>query len=763
MAAPRFTSLLVMLLGAAVVLTKAAYATTWLGARKTLPWAVSREVVALAVSAWLLVWLGARAGRGARGMRAALLGAWLLALAVYVATFAAHGVLGMRPRLEFLRGLTWAMIGPSILPMAQSHRGALAGAAVGLAAAGWALWRVRGWFGRLIPSRRGGAALGMAALALLVDAELRGRAVPARVDLLSRALEGDANPSPVSMEEFVREREWFARHDALLRAGVAQDARYAPLLAAARGQNLVFVTMESVRAADLSAYGGPVHMPFLESLGPQLVRLDRLYAQDVRSTKSFAAFELGEYELPAWESYSHGLTRGLREQSLARQLNGLGYRTLTMVNGDPLYDNNAAFHRARGYHRVLYQPDIVHDGSNNSDDLALLDRVDEELAAARGQPVYLQVWPMATHHPYGREYWSDIPGWLRAHPGGIQHKGDGDRARFHAALLDLDDFLRRLVALTRKHGIYERTTFVFAGDHGEAFGEHAPDNIFHGVDVYEESVRVAGFVHHASLARPEVEDRVFMLKDLPASLMDLAGTPEPFLGAGRSVFRQYAHPMPAYLFNSFTRTAGLLQDGWKLRLREGMARGARLEDIAADPSAEDRPLPPGNAAALQQSLSGWQDAMAIRSRRLLAEAQPVQGDALSDMVRVYCDPGDGFSEQQKASLPFDAQPGSASTVTVPMGRRCKALRVAPLMSSVPPAGVQWRYQLLGLSARPAPPASGEVAWRLGNVAAALRDSDTTFLYPPGAPTGNTYFDVQFNAPTDLDAVELRFQLDARKP
>jgi hypothetical protein len=613
----------------------------------------------------------------------------------------------------------------------------------------------------------------VAALALLVDAELRGRGLGARVDLVTRALEGDAAASPVSAEEFVRERRWFERHDAQLREGLSPDARYEPLRAASRGQNLVFVTLESVRAADLAPYGGPVHLPFLESLAPHLLRLDRLYSQDVRSTKSFGAFELGVYELTAWESYSHGLTRSLKDQSLARKLKGLGYRTITFHNSDPLYDNNAAFHRARGYDRVLYQPDIVRDGSGNSDDVALLARVDEELAAAKGQPVYMQIWPMATHHPYGREYWSDIPGWLRAHPEGIQQKGSADRARYHASLQDMDDFLRQLVALTRKHGLYERTTFVFAGDHGEAFGEHTPHDVFHGVDVYEGSVRVAGFVHRPAVALPAVEERQFMLKDLPASFLDLAGAEEPFLGEGRSVFRQYAHPMPVYLFNSFSRVAGILHEGRKLRLREGALRGAALADIAADPAAEDRPAAAGDGSgALAEELASWQDAMALRTRRLLAESQLEQGEAVADQVRVYCDPGDGFSEAQKGAAAFEAALGSPTSVRVPLGRTCRALRVAPLLEARAPPGVQWRYELLGLAARPAsaqggPPAGApggaEPACHLGTVAAPFRDTDTAFLYPPGGGTSNTYFDVVLDAPVKLDAVELRFRFDARKP
>lgn len=762
----RIVSLLTLMSAAAVVLAKAAYAWTLLGTGRATPWALSRELLGLALTAWVLALLHDRSTWPFRLVRGVLLAGWLLALVVYLATAAAHSVLGMPPRLEFLKGLTWGIIGPSVVPLLGRHRFAAAAALVALPACLWLLHRVRERVWAAVPGRRTALPLLLGSAALAADAEVRGPTLAARVGLFSRALEGDrAMADSVSPEEARRERDFFAAHDARLRAGASEDARYAALRAAARGKNIIFVSMESVRWKDLPLYGGPAKMPFLQGLAPHAVRLDRLYSQDVRSTKSFGAFELGEYELIAWESFSHGLTRRFSERSLAHKLNQLGYHTATFVNEDPAHDNNGAFHRARGYQQVFYQPEIARDGSRNSDDLKLLSRVDELLEQQAGRPVYLQLWPMATHHPYGREYWADIAGWNRAHPDGIQHRGPEDFARYAASLEDLDDFLRRLVELLRKHGLEDSTTLVLAGDHGEAFGEHTPGNVFHGVDVFEESVRVAGLVYHPALQGPVVDDRLFMLKDLPASILDLAGAEDPVLNAGRSIFRSYAQELPAYLYNSFSSTFGIVAQGRKLREKDGAFTGASLASLASRPDDELAPLGPEDAdfAPLRAELGAWRDAMTIRTRRLLAESAPTEVGPIQDTFRVYCDPGGGFLEENKAVAGFDAAPGVPTSLDVSLWRPCRALRLVPLFDCKLPREVRMRFELLELLPRGANGGTfAEGRWRTGTVAAPLREGDLAFLFHEDGTCKGIYMDLELPALAYMDSVTLRFRFDARR-
>ena len=759
-------SLLALIAAAAVVLSKGIYAWTLLGVGRAVPWAISRELLALALTTWVLARLHGSHALPARLLRGGLLAGWLLSLLAYLATAAAHSVLGLQPRLEFLKGLTWGMIGPSVVPLLGSHRLAAAGALLAIPAGLLLIHRARERLWAVVPGRRSALPLVLGSVALVADAEVRGAALGARVGLFTRALEGDrAIEAGVSPDEARIERAFFDAHEARLRAGASDDARYGPLLSASRGKNILFVSLESVRWKDLPLYGGNAKMPFLESLAPHAVRLERLYSQDVRSTKSFGAFELGEYELLAWESYSHGLTRRFQDRSLASRLRQAGYFTAALVNGDSAYDNNAAFHRARGYDQVLYQPEISRDGTSNSDDLKLLQRVDELLAQHAGQPAYLHLWPMATHHPYGREYWADIGGWNRAHPDGIQHRGPEDHARYLASLGELDDFLRRLVEVLRKHGVDASTTLVLAGDHGEAFGEHTPRNVFHGIDVFEESVRVAGLVYHPSLPAPVVESRLFMLKDLPASILDLAGAKEPFLNSGRSVFRQYAEEVPAYLYNSFSSTFGIVHRGRKLREKDGAFTGATLESLVEQPDAEFTPVRVDDAdfAPLRAELKSWREAMAIRTRRLLAESAPTDVGTLQDTFRVYCDPGDGFVEDNKAVASLEAVPGVPTSLEVPLWRPCRALRLVPLFDCKLPRNVRMRFELLELTPRTADGGTALASqWRTGTVAAPLREGDLAFLFHEDGTCKGIYMDLELPSLTQLDSVSLRVRFDARK-
>lgn len=567
-------------------------------------WATVASVLDEVAFAVAVVGLAALTARFASGWArrladGATVGVSVLVALVYGLILVGQSVLGSFPRLQQLQGLTWKTVGPSIIPILQQQRATLALGVGGAALLGWGFTKLR------VPALAVPVpvAVGLTLVVGVLElgsSRLAGRRVPVKERLLlARALLPDVEAAPVNAQELAQEATFFRDHDALLKAERGPAALYGDLVEGRRGGDILFVSLESVRALDLAPWGGPEHLPFLESLLPHAVVLDRLYAQDVRSTKTFAAFDLGVYELPSWESYAHGLTTHFQKESLAVQLERQGYQTAVMVNGDPSYDENAAFHRARGYGDVLYQPDI-NPGSANSDDEQMIARADEFLGRQAGHPVFLYTWPFATHHPYGREYWADMAGWRTRHPEGIEHRGPEDKARYLAALRETDDYLRRLWGLMEKHGRAQRATLVVVGDHGEAFGEHDPHNVFHGNNLYEESVRVAALVYSPRL-EPGVDRRLFMTKDVAASLLELGGGP-PVLGAGRSFFRDWVHPMPVYLFNSFTRVAGVIADGWKYRFpldRPQETYLASLEEIAQPRgrTAEDHWRCPGGGTA----------------------------------------------------------------------------------------------------------------------------------------------------------------------
>ena len=103
---------------------------------------------------------------------------------------------------------------------------------------------------------------------------------------------------------------------------------------------------------------------------------------------------------------------------------------------------------------------------------------------------------------------------------------ESDRDRYDAAIAYLDSELDRLLSALEARGALERTIVVITSDHGELFGEHKLHG--HANAMYLPLLRVP-LVFLAPSRIPagvRVENPV-SLRDVPATLLDLAGGGEP--------------------------------------------------------------------------------------------------------------------------------------------------------------------------------------------------------------------------------------------
>lgn len=722
------------------------------------------ELFLAMVAGWMYFWASGLKKPWAQRFSMAAVATVALGIAsTYGLIIAAYRVLGSFPRLQQLNGLTWKTVSPSIWPMFLKHQVQIVLVVLGGA---FAIWAVGRFPVRTKPlGTRGYRAIGiltlLTGLTELFSFTPLGRTHIQERLLLARSLSSDLESLETTPAALAQEKAFFEKHDRKLHSATGVAPQYEDFTRATRGSNIILLSLESVRAADLSVHGGGARMPFLDSIRDQLIVVDRLYSQDVRSTKTFAAFELGAYEFPSWASYSNDLTQHFPNDSLARKLKALGYTTHALVNGDPHYDHNAAFHAARGYDHVLYQPDL-NPGSTNSDDLKLLDHVDRLLAQTES-PHYFLLWPFATHHPYGREYWADIEGWLERHPEGIQHKGSSDLVRYLKALLDVDDFLRRLVDVLKQRGVYDNTVIFLVGDHGEAFGEHEPGNVFHGNNLYEESVRVAAMVHSPRLSEGLVESRYFMTKDIPASILNLAGG-KPYLGSGRSLFQTYTHELPVYLSNTFSHHSAIIHNGAKLRIFDPQPTQrwfSTMDEIArTGGAAEATPATDVGAVATHAALlDEWRSAMATRARRLLSQGYTANtGTVVKDTFRLFCDTGQGFSEANKGTAPYVGRSAEEVTLVFHLNRPCKALRLAPIEQYEPPKGERLALRLGHLSVisagrtLPIPPLTQLIGFD--------RTSESDFMF---VSSGHCLDFELASTNIPVDKVEIAFTLTGSRP
>ena len=310
----------------------------------------------------------------------------------------------------------------------------------------------------------------------------------------------------------------------LLLSALAALAAAAASRSAQRFPNVLIVTVDTLRADRLSAYGyGRRTTP----------NLDRLLASGARFAEARTVEPLTN---PAMCSlftslypHEHGATRnGMRMRprlpSLATTLTRRGYRSAAFVGNWTLRDRISGL----GEHFDAYEEVFtrkrwlgVFKGEATADDLtdAALEWLAEHREDSR-RPFLLWVHYVEPHAPYRLQ--EEFAGRL-----GVPTKGDVSRAdRYDTEIAFADHHVGRLLAaLDASSGLRQNTLVVFTADHGESLGEH---NYWgHGRNLYEPGLRIPLGISWPGRLRPEVVEAPALLLDVAPTVLGLAGLPAP--------------------------------------------------------------------------------------------------------------------------------------------------------------------------------------------------------------------------------------------
>src|SRR5262249_42530025 len=125
----------------------------------------------------------------------------------------------------------------------------------------------------------------------------------------------------------------------------------------------------------------------------------------------------------------------------------------------------------------------------------------------------------------------------------IPHFRELIRDSYDNCLAYLDRCLGELFAALHRRGLLDRTLVIVTADHGEELGEH---NLFeHGESLYRPEIRVPLLIVSPSGDRsPQVVPETVSLRDLPATIVDLAGLGARAPFPGRSLARLWHTPAP---------------------------------------------------------------------------------------------------------------------------------------------------------------------------------------------------------------------------
>jgi choline-sulfatase len=316
---------------------------------------------------------------------------------------------------------------------------------------------------------------------------------------------------------------WAAVGLALVHVGLSPSRSERP--------NVLLVTIDTLRADHCSAYGYPVPTtPVLDRLARSGTLFLTAYAPSATTAPSHASLLTGRHfrSLGVLKN-GHVLSEDAR--TLAEILREHGYDTAAFVSSFPL---RARFGFGQGFDHfdeefTLEEASLGRRRGEQAHDRlaeATVRRVRAWLDAHHPRrPVFAWVHFIDPHHPY-RAPERFAARWPRGTERRVR--------RYDAEVRYADKNLGRLVRAMERIEGRAGTLIVVTSDHGEGLGGHGWK--FHGVNLYEEAVRVPLVVRWRGRIEEgrTVAEPVSVL-DIPPTILDLVGSSAALPPDGRNL------------------------------------------------------------------------------------------------------------------------------------------------------------------------------------------------------------------------------------
>ncbi len=329
-----------------------------------------------------------------------------------------------------------------------------------------------------------------------------------------------------------------------------------------RDLNLLFVTVDTLRADHLGSYGyGRPTSPEMDRLGAEGAVFENGWAHAPSTRYSMPALATGRWPSAiAWEDCS-GCDSwwpriGTRQRTIGEALKTAGYTTAAFYAFDYFMRS-----QGRGFERGI-------------------DLYDDRRAA-----LHVNVnGPMESVGSSAREMADDVIAFVDQHRQGkwflwahfydphLNYEPHPDAPKFGSSPTDMydgeiwftDQHFGRVLAHLKQAGLWDRTAVVLTGDHGEGLGEHGISA--HGYHLYAPQTKVPFIIRVPGLAPRRVTAPIGHV-DLAPTLLNLArGAPEPsFLGRSALDLVAGAATSTEPVFQEVTYESATAMDGTKRR------------------------------------------------------------------------------------------------------------------------------------------------------------------------------------------------------
>ena len=298
--------------------------------------------------------------------------------------------------------------------------------------------------------------------------------------------------------------------------------------AAAGSPDILLVTIDTLRADRLGAYGYPrATSPHLDALIRDGVRFDAARTIEPLTTPALVSM------LTSTHPHEHGASRnGLRMHSglasLPKTLQASGYRTAAFVANWTLRDKLSGLsEHFADYHEVLTRRrwfGLVRSEATAQDITgAAMEWIETHHARPDRAPYFVWVHYVDPHAPYRLH--EDYLERLGLPTGGGLPAED----RYDTEIAFVDDAVGALLAHVTEGGARE-PLIVFTSDHGESLGEHGYWG--HGRNLHDPTLLIPMSVTWPGRIEPRTIDAPALIIDLAPTVLGLLGLQPPANAAG---------------------------------------------------------------------------------------------------------------------------------------------------------------------------------------------------------------------------------------
>ena len=309
--------------------------------------------------------------------------------------------------------------------------------------------------------------------------------------------------------------------------------------------NVIFFIMESVGTRYIfdTSNGNRMPMPFLHKISQEGWYLKKHFTTSNVSTKAIFSLFSGLYDFFNRETFG---TRPDAEVPSIYNWLGEGYDRFLVTPSSISWYFPTEFVKSNG-------PREIHSYENLKfkikeefhslghyiarDEIQTVDFFIQRLSKAR-EPFLGTYISFAAHFPYfdyGEDYRVVEDGRLIS--------------RYYNNLNLLDHMIKRIVDHLREKGLLERTILVIVGDHGQAFGQHHPNNFMHYRYSYNENLETPAILHQPALFKPRVVGAPTSHVDILPTLLDAMRIPYASTAFdGESLFNRKSIRKPIYFY-----------------------------------------------------------------------------------------------------------------------------------------------------------------------------------------------------------------------